>query len=247
MGRSFFFEELLRREICPHSEEHLKGESQLMDRAGEKRSTMNPEVKNVLISGVGGQGVLLVSEILSRAVMESGDDVKKSEVHGMAQRGGSVVSHVRYGPNVRSPLIEKGSAQVLLALEELEALRWSEYLSPDGTIILNRQQLKPMPVAMGLQEYPADIIAQLSRKAARVAVVDGIGIARKTGLPGSFNIVMLGALAAHLGLNAARLRRILKAKLPPQSLAANLSAFAGGWKAMAEIHPDSFTFKSRRA
>jgi indolepyruvate ferredoxin oxidoreductase beta subunit len=114
---------------------------------------MKDEIRNVLIAGVGGQGVLLVSEILAEVCMDAGYDVKKSEVHGMAQRGGSVVSHVRYGTKVYSPLIEMGTAHVLLALEELEALRWVNYLHPDAVVIVNRQQIKPLPVAVGLPEW----------------------------------------------------------------------------------------------
>jgi len=190
---------------------------------------MNEEIMNVLIAGVGGQGVLFVSEILCTACMDLGYDVKKSEVHGMAQRGGSVVSHVRYGPKVYSPLIERGTAHVLLALEELEALRWVDYLRPDGVVIVNGQQIMPLPVAVGLEEYPRKIMAKLNRKAERVVVVDGVRIARQAGNMRALNIALLGSLAVFLGFRHSDLREIIKAKLPAKMLKANLTAFDNGW------------------
>ncbi|MCK4271087.1 indolepyruvate oxidoreductase subunit beta [bacterium] len=196
---------------------------------------MNCNAKNVLIAGVGGQGVLLVSEILSMTCLDIGYDVKKSEVHGMAQRGGSVVSHVRYGSKVYSPLIEKGTADVMLAFEELEALRWVEYLRPDGQIILNTQQLKPMPVAIGQRDYPDDILAKLGRRAKRVILVDGVNIARNSGNMRTLNIALLGALAALLELDDTRLRRIIKKKLASKTLKANLTAFSKGMAAIADV------------
>jgi indolepyruvate ferredoxin oxidoreductase beta subunit len=190
---------------------------------------MNGQVKNVLIAGVGGQGVLLISEILSRTCMDLGYDVKKSEVHGMAQRGGSVVSHVRYGSKVFSPLIELGTAHVLLALEELEALRWVDYLRPDGVVIVNIQQIMPLPVAIGLREYPPKILTKLKRKAGRVVVVDGAARARQVGDVRAFNIALLGSLAVLLNLRCADLRRVIRSKVPAKTLKANLAAFDKGW------------------
>jgi indolepyruvate ferredoxin oxidoreductase beta subunit len=195
---------------------------------------MKQSVENVLIAGVGGQGVILVSEILSETCMAMGFDVKKSEVHGMAQRGGSVVSHVRYGPKIRSPLIEKGTADVLVAFEELEALRWSPHLKPDGLIIVNQQEIRPMPVAVGLQEYPSKIMARLRKRSAHVVVIDGPLIAQQVGSVRAVNVALLGALAAFLGLDPARIRRLLRSKLPPRTVKANLAAFAKGWKLLKE-------------
>jgi indolepyruvate ferredoxin oxidoreductase beta subunit len=207
------------------SQEHRKG----------KGSNMEKEITNVLIAGVGGQGVLLVSEILSRACMKENYDVKKSEVHGMAQRGGSVVSHIRYGARVRSPLIEKGTAHVLLALEELEALRWAEYLHPDGTIIVNRQRVEPLPVAVGLQEYPRDTLARLKKKTGRLIPVDGLEISRRVGHIRTMNIIMLGALAAHLGFDPQMLRTIIRSTLPRKILSVNVRALNEGWKTVSEM------------
>jgi indolepyruvate ferredoxin oxidoreductase beta subunit len=193
---------------------------------------MNEKTTNVLIAGVGGQGVLLVSEILSLACLKEGCDVKKSEVHGMAQRGGSVVSHVRYGRKVQSPLIEKGTGHVLLALEELEGLRWSEFLRRHGVIILNSQQIRPLPVAVGLQKYPGDIPTHLRRLAGRMVTIDAVEMAKRAGTIRAMNIVMLGALSAQLDFDPAVLNRILRARLPRKTWTVNLKAFRMGRKAL---------------
>jgi indolepyruvate ferredoxin oxidoreductase beta subunit len=207
---------------------------------------MKDEIKNVLIAGVGGQGVLLISEIFAEVCMDAGYDVKKSEVHGMAQRGGSVVSHVRYGTKVYSPLIEMGTAHVLLALEELEALRWVNYLHPDAVVIVNRQQIKPLPVAVGLQTYPKGVLAKLS-KAARVVVIDGVHIAGQVGDMRAINIALLGALARLMNLNPTQLRRIIKVKLPQKTLKANLTAFEKGREAMENDLKQHHTYRKRSA
>lgn len=198
---------------------------QLLGSSDKRVEDMMDDSKNVLIAGVGGQGVLLVSELLSQVCMDMGYDVKKSEVHGMAQRGGSVVSHVRYGNRVYSPLIERGCAHVLLAFEELEALRWLDYLRTDGVVIVNQQQIRPLPVAVGLQEYPVDIMATLRRKVKEVVVLDGMEIARRVGSVRAVNMALLGALIAFLNLDLGRLRRAIRAKLPARTLKANLAAF----------------------
>jgi len=199
---------------------------------------MNDQPTNVLIAGVGGQGVLLVSEILSLACMKSGQEVKKSEVHGMAQRGGSVVSHVRYGRRVRSPLIEKGAGDVLLALEELEALRWSRLLSPDGAVIMNSQKISPLPVAVGLQKYPQEIGARLEQHVSRLVIIDAVGMARRVGNIRSVNIIMLGALIAHLGLDPDAIRGVLRSRLPRKTWTANLKAFRMGMEAYRQSVSD---------
>ncbi len=195
---------------------------------------MKNGTKNVLIAGVGGQGVLLVSEILSLACMKIGHDVKKSEVHGMAQRGGSVVSHVRYGRRIQSPLIERGAGHVLLALEELEALRWTHLLGSDGVVIMNSQRISPLPVAVGMQQYPQEIAAQLKRYAGRLSIVDAVNIARQAGNIRSVNITMLGALIAHLGLDPDAVRSVLRARLPRKTWPVNLKAFRMGMDALKE-------------
>ena len=192
---------------------------------------MENQITNVLIAGVGGQGVLLVSEILSLACMKSGQDVKKSEVHGMAQRGGSVISHVRFGRKVQSPLIERGSAHVLLALEELEALRWSGLLAPDGVIIMSTQRISPLPVAVGLQQYPRDIAARLKGHAGRLVTIDAMGLARQAGNIRSANITMLGALTAHLALDPDAMRDVIRSRISVKTWPVNAKAFRSGMDA----------------
>jgi indolepyruvate ferredoxin oxidoreductase beta subunit len=192
---------------------------------------MDNQITNVLIAGVGGQGVLLVSEILSLACLKGGQGVKKSEVHGMAQRGGSVVSHVRFGKRVQSPLIERGTAHVLVALEELEALRWSGLLAPDGVIIMNTQRISPLPVAVGLQQYPREITARLRQHAGRLVTIDAVGLARQAGNIRSVNITMLGALTAHLGLKPEIIRGIIRSRLPRKTYQVNAKAFQTGMNA----------------
>jgi indolepyruvate ferredoxin oxidoreductase beta subunit len=164
----------------------------------------------------------------------------------MAQRGGSVVSHVRYGPKVYSPLIEMGTAHVLLALEELEALRWVNCLRPDAVVIVNRQQIKPLPVAVGLQTYPKGVLAKLSR-AARVVVIDGVHIAGQVGDMRAINIALLGALVRLMNLNPSQLRQIIKAKLPQKTLKANLTAFEKGREAMEHELKQHHTYRKRSA
>jgi len=189
---------------------------------------MNQNTTNILIAGVGGQGVLLVSEILSEACLRSGYDVKKSEVHGMAQRGGSVTSHVRFGKQIHSPLIEKGQADVLLSFEKLEALRWIAFLKPEGTVLVNAQQIPPITVSSGAATYPEDVLERLRERTSRVIVVDGIGIAQKVGNPRVVNVALLGALSNHLNIEENIWREAISAKVPPKTIVVNLKAFEAG-------------------
>lgn len=189
---------------------------------------MNRNVTNILIAGVGGQGVLLVSEILSEACLRAGCDVKKSEVHGMAQRGGSVTSHVRFGKQVHSPLIEKGQADVLVSFEELEALRWIAFLKPGGTVVVNAQRIAPITVSSGVSTYPEDVLEQLRERTSRVVAVDGIGIAQKVGNPRVVNVVLLGALSNHLNIEESIWRETISARVPPKTVDVNLKAFEAG-------------------
>jgi len=199
---------------------------------------MTDRTTNVLIAGVGGQGVLLISEILSLACMKIGQDVKKSEVHGMAQRGGSVISHVRFGRRIQSPLIEQGTGHVLLALEKLEALRWGHLLSSDGVIIMNSQQISPLPVAVGLQKYPHKIADQLRQQVGRLVIIDAADMARKAGNIRSANINMLGALIAHLNLDPDVIRDVLRSRLSKRTWPVNLKAFRMGMEAYRKSDAD---------
>ena len=155
------------------------------------------ETKNIMIVGVGGQGTLLTSRILGGITVEAGYDVKLSEVHGMAQRGGSVVTYVRYGEKVAEPIVEEGQADVLIAFERLEALRYAHFLKKDGVIIVNDQRIDPMPVVTGVAKYPDGIIEKLSKKY-RVVSVDAMDEAIKMGNSRVFNVIILGIAAKNM-------------------------------------------------
>lgn len=155
-------------------------------------------MKSVMIVGVGGQGSLLASKLLGRVLLDEGYDVKVSEVHGMSQRGGSVVTYVRYGEKVYSPIIDKGEADFIISFELLEAARWTEYLKTDGTIVVNNQQIDPMPVITGAMEYPKDLAAKMKAAGFNVDVVDALDIALKAGNPKASNIVLMGAFSKYL-------------------------------------------------
>lgn len=184
---------------------------------------------NILICGVGGQGILLASDILAEAALVAGYDVKKSEVHGMAQRGGSVVSHVRFGEKVYSPLIGIGDADVILSFEKLEALRSIHYLSPDGLVVLNDVEILPMPCASGLVEYPTGIVEKLKGFAKKIELVDGLKLAKMAGSPKTVNVVLLGSLARHLDLLREDWLKIIERKVPEKTVQMNRTAFELGF------------------
>jgi len=152
---------------------------------------------NVLMVGVGGQGVLTCADILARSAMECGFDVKVSEVHGMAQRGGSVYSHVRYSERVDSPLTMEGEADIILAFERVESLRFAHYAKPDGLFIVNNQRMDPVTVSSGQFPYPADVLERLEALPQDVKIVDGEKLAEDPALRRSVNFLVLGTLAAH--------------------------------------------------
>lgn len=158
---------------------------------------MNDSVKNIMIVGVGGQGTLLASKMLGYVLMHHGYDVKVSEVHGMSQRGGSVVTYVRFGKKVYSPVIDKGEADYILSFEKLEAERWIEYLKVGGQIITNTQEVDPMPVITGAAEYPADIVKKLEEAGAKVDAKDFLSIAEEAGSSKAVNIVLMGRLSEY--------------------------------------------------
>ncbi|NPV44600.1 MAG: indolepyruvate oxidoreductase subunit beta [Firmicutes bacterium] len=186
------------------------------------------KVTGIMIVGVGGQGVILASELLCEAAMRAGYDVKKSEVHGMAQRGGSVVSNVRFGKKVYSPLISKGEADILLSFEQLETLRWLDYIKPEGKIIVNMQKIMPMAVAIGQGEYPEDIFGILKRKTDKIYRVDGLGIARKAGNVKAVNVAIIGALSNYLDIPEGIWEEVIENRVPPKTLKINLTAFEMG-------------------
>jgi indolepyruvate ferredoxin oxidoreductase beta subunit len=189
---------------------------------------MPKPITNVLLVGVGGQGILLASEILAKVAFEEGYDVKKSEVHGMAQRGGSVSSEVRFGPKIYSPLIRKGEADFLLALEKLEALRFVDYLKKEGVLIINDLEIPPLMVSIGKETYPKDIFVHLKKRTSRIIKIRALKIAQATGNPKSFNLVLLGKLSTFLSFESSSWEKVIRQEVPPQTVEVNLTAFELG-------------------
>ena len=189
---------------------------------------MAGKATNILIVGVGGQGTLLTSRILAQVAVDLGYDVKVSEIHGMAQRGGSVVSQVRFGEKVYSPIISKGDADIILAFEKLEAARWLDYLKPNGMIIINDDRVDPLPVMSGKLKYPDDIDQRIAQMIEKTMVVDASSIAIECGNVKAANVVLVGILAAAMGLPEAEVEKAIEAMVPPKALEINLKAFKQG-------------------
>ena len=186
---------------------------------------------NILFSGVGGQGILLASEITVYSLLLAGYDAKKSEVHGMAQRGGSVTAQLRYGRKVYSPLIEPGGADIQMAFEMMEAVRYLPYLHKGSKVIVNTQKILPPAVATGQAEYPENVLDHLTRRDIVVVPVDAFGLAREVGEMKTANIVMVGALSTFLPIDAAIYEEVIRARVPERFRDVNLSAFEAGRKA----------------
>ncbi|MBC8535665.1 indolepyruvate oxidoreductase subunit beta [Feifania hominis] len=186
--------------------------------------------KSVMIVGVGGQGSLLASKLLGTLLVDCGYDVKVSEVHGMSQRGGSVVTYVRYGEQVASPLIEKAGADVVLSFEKLEALRYADYLKPDGVLLYSTQQILPMPVITGAAEYPGDIDERLRSITSNLIAVDAVELAERAGGAKAANVVLLGVLARQLGIEKERWIETIQKVVPAKFLEMNLKAFGYGYQ-----------------
>ena len=187
------------------------------------------DVKNILIVGVGGQGTLLASKLMGKCFLDKGFDVKVSEVHGMSQRGGSVVTYVRYGTEVFSPVIDKGESDMIIAFEELEAARWLPYLKKNGTIIVNRQEINPMPVIMGTATYPEDIIGKLRATVEKVISVDALSIAAECGNVKAANTVLLGVAARVLGFGQDIWLKAIETTVPAKTVELNKKAFLSGY------------------
>ena len=184
--------------------------------------------KSIMLVGVGGQGTLLASRILGNTLLSQGYDVKVSEVHGMSQRGGSVVTYIKYGESVHSPVIEKGEADVIVSFEELEAARWLPYLKKGGKIITNTQQIEPMPVITGVMEYPSDIIAKIQAKGADITALDALALANEAGSSRAVNVVLMGVLSRVLDFPADAWKKALDECVPAKALEINRKAFALG-------------------
>ncbi len=185
--------------------------------------------KNIMIVGVGGQGTLLTSRILGGITMSAGYDVKLSEVHGMAQRGGSVVTFVRYGEKVTEPIVEEGQADLLIAFERLEAMRYSHFLKDSGVLIVNDLRIDPMPVVVGNAAYPENIIENLEKEY-RVLRVDAMAEAKKLGNPKVFNIIVLGMAAAHMDFTKEAWLTVIENTVPPKTIDINKEAFLIGYE-----------------
>jgi len=188
-------------------------------------------VKNVMVVGVGGQGTLLASRILGNLYLSQGFDVKMSEVHGMAQRGGSVVTYVRYGEKVHSPLIGEGEADIIISFEELEAARWMSYLKPNGAMIVNTQQIDPMPVIIGAASYPEDIVGKMAPAVSNLVTVDALALAKQAGNVKSVNVVLLGVMAKSGDIGKDAWLAALEQTVPVKFLELNKTAFELGYGA----------------
>ncbi len=187
------------------------------------------ETKSIMIVGVGGQGTLLSSRLLGAVLTTKGYDVKVSEVHGMSQRGGSVVTYVKYGDEVYSPIIEKGEADYILSFEQLEAARWLPYLKKGGKLIVNTQQIDPMPVVIGAAEYPQGVIEAIAATGTDITSIDALSLAVEAGSSKAVNVVLMGVLASKTDIAYDTWVEAVKATVPAKFLELNLKAFDLGY------------------
>ena len=186
------------------------------------------ETKNIMIVGVGGQGSLLASRVLGSLFLKEGYDVKVSEVHGMSQRGGSVVTYVRFGDRVYSPIIDEGEADFIVSFELMEAARWMKYLKKGGKIVTNSQRIDPMPVILGDAEYPGDLVEKIEEKGVDIEVMDCLTLAEEAGSIKAVNIVLLGRLSRYFDLKEEAWLDALKENVPSRLLEINKKAFMLG-------------------
>ncbi|TCK97840.1 indolepyruvate ferredoxin oxidoreductase beta subunit [Natranaerovirga hydrolytica] len=186
------------------------------------------ETVNILVVGVGGQGTLLTSRIIGNLALNEGLDVKLSEVHGMAQRGGSVVTHIRYGNQVNAPIVEVGQADIILSFEKLEALRYVHYLKEEGVLIVNDQEIDPMSVIVGLDDYPEDIITKLKSKVKNLIVMDALQEAKRIGNIKVVNTLLLGALSFYLDFEIEKWKVAIEHTVPQKTIKTNIEAFEKG-------------------
>ena len=186
------------------------------------------ETKNVMIVGVGGQGSLLASKLLGRLLLAKGYDIKVSEVHGMSQRGGSVVTYVRFGDKVYSPVIDKGQADYIVSFELLEAARWTEYLKKSGKIIVNTQKINPMPVIIGAAEYPENLVEKMTAAGIDVDAFDALSLAEQAGSSKAVNIVLMGHLSKNFDFTEEEWLEAIEQSVPAKFLELNKKAFILG-------------------
>ena len=190
---------------------------------------MANNTKNIMIVGVGGQGTLLTSRILGGITVEAGYDVKLSEVHGMAQRGGSVVTFVRYGEKVAEPIVEEGQADVLIAFEMLEAKRYAHFLKKDGVLVVNEQRIDPITVVTGVATYPEGIVEELEKEYS-VLKINAMDEALKLGNSKVFNIIVLGMAAKHMDFSKEDWLKVIEKTVPPKTVDMNKKAFLLGFE-----------------
>jgi indolepyruvate ferredoxin oxidoreductase beta subunit len=189
---------------------------------------MNHSITNILLVGVGGQGILLASEILAEAFMIAGFDVKKSEIHGMSQRGGSVVSHVRFGKEVFSPVVPEGEGDILFGFELLETYRYLNLLRQGAKVVANDFRIQPPAVLLGQERYPENLAGAIAAGFPDFQLVDGLKVATEIGNPRVANTVLLGAVSKHLQLEESNWQQALQKMVPAKALDANLKAFKSG-------------------
>ena len=186
------------------------------------------KTKNIMIVGVGGQGSLLASKLLGRMLLQKGYDIKVSEVHGMSQRGGSVVTYVRFGDKVYSPVIDKGEADFIVSFELLEAARWTQYLKPGGKIVVNTQEINPMPVIIGAAEYPQGLAEQMKAAGLSVDAIDALALAQQAGSAKAVNIVLMGHLSRYFDFAEEEWLEAIENCVPAKFLELNKTAFRLG-------------------
>ena len=186
------------------------------------------DVKNIMIVGFGGQGALLASKTLGQVLLDAGYDVKVSEVHGMSQRGGSVVTYVRYGDKVYSPIVDKGEADFIVSFELLEAARYTEWLKKDGHIVVNTQQIDPMPVITGAAKYPENLVEKMKKAGFSVDALDCLDLAEQAGTSKAVNIVLMGLLSKYMDFGEDKWLAAIEKLVKPQFLEVNKKAFALG-------------------
>ena len=187
--------------------------------------------RDIILSGVGGQGILSIATVIGRAALAEGLQIKQAEVHGMSQRGGSVVTYVRYGEKVYSPIIDKGEADIIISFELLEAARWVEYLKEGGILLTNTQRINPMPVITGAAEYPKSLEQKLATLPIRLDAMDALGLALQAGSAKAVNLVLLGRLSKYFHFTDAQWQDAICRSVPAKFLELNQKAFALGAEA----------------
>ena len=184
---------------------------------------------DIILSGVGGQGILSIAAVIGDAALKEGLYMKQAEVHGMSQRGGSVVTYVKYGSKVNSPIVNEGEADLILAFEQLEAARWLQYLKKDGTLIINTQKIDPMSVIIGNSIYPDGVLDAINKAGAKTTNLDALSLAVSAGSAKAVNVVLIGVMASHMDLNRDVWINAIKNTVPEKFLEMNLKAFDLGY------------------